>query len=621
METQRLNAAGFLFYAVKNQKNGVVILAESKKAGTKNTEKRKKFSGGSRGQSLVEGAAILTFGTILVKIIGAVFKIPLGNIIGEAGMGYFSAAYALYLPVYTLSAAGFPSALARQVAENIATGRYKDARKVHRVAQRVFLITGVLGFIAMAAGGFIYINFVDPDSIYSVLAMSPSVLFCCLMAGYRGYYEGLRNMTPTAVSQVIEALGKLFIGLGLAVGIMYYGEYTFRNDLTAFGVTVNTLEEAHIASYPYAAAGSLAGIAVGSLLGLIYMVIRHKKSGDEITERELASSPEPRSTNYILSNFFKIGIPIAMGVLVLNLTQFIDAITIQNRLEGLDPGAMREIYGSLLDGVTDEKIPNFLYGAYNFGINLYNLVPYITQALGVSALPTLAAAWAIHKKSKIHSSVNSVIKISVLIGFPAGLGICALAGPILELLYPGKPAAVIAVPMLRVLGIMVLFGALVTPINSMLQAVGRQQVPVYLMLIGASIKLLLNYTLVGITDINIKGAPIGSICCYAFIVIASLIILWRRTKIKPDIMTTFIKPLFAAILCALAAWSVNGLLHMVIPSDSRIIGALITVIAMAVAVVVYVAAILLVKGMTKDDILMIPKGAKIANILEKKNLI
>ena len=104
----------------------------------------KKRRGGSRGQSLVQGAAILTFGTILVKVIGAIFKIPLGNVIGEAGMGYFSAAYALYLPVYTLSAAGFPSALARQVAENTAMGRYKDARKVHRVAQRVFLITGIL---------------------------------------------------------------------------------------------------------------------------------------------------------------------------------------------------------------------------------------------------------------------------------------------------------------------------------------------------------------------------------------------------------------------------------------------------------------------------------------------
>lgn len=597
-------------------------MTESKKnESTPKSVKTKKKRGGSRGQSLVEGAAILTFGTILVKLIGAVFKIPLGNVIGEAGMGYFSAAYALYLPVYTLSAAGFPSALSRQVAENVAMGRYKDARKVHRVAQRVFLVTGILGFIAMSAGGFIYIHFVDPDSIYSVLAMSPSVFFCCMMASYRGYYEGLRNMTPTAVSQVIEALGKLFIGLGLAVGIMYYGEYTFRTNLTAYGTTVNTLEQAHVASYPYAAAGSLAGIAIGSLFGLLYMVIRHKKRGDEITQEELAASPTPRSSREILHNFFTIGIPIAMGVLVLNVTQIIDAITIQSRLEGIDPRTLRAIYGSLLDGVTDDKIPNFLYGAYNFGINLYNLVPYITQALGVSALPTLAAAWAIHKKSRIHGSINSVIKISVLIGFPAGLGICALAGPILELLYPGKPAAVIAVPMLRVLGVMVLFGALVTPINSMLQAVGRQKVPVYLMLIGASIKLLMNFTLVGIPEINIKGAPIGSISCYIFIVLVSLVILYRRAKIKPDIVTTFLKPLFAAILCALSAWAVNGLLTSLLHSDSRAVSALITVAAILAAVVVYTFVILLIKGMTKDDILMLPKGEKIANILEKRKLI
>ena len=314
----------------------------------------KKRRGGSRGQSLVQGAAILTFGTILVKVIGAIFKIPLGNVIGEAGMGYFSAAYALYLPVYTLSAAGFPSALARQVAENTAMGRYKDARKVHRVAQRVFLITGILGFIAMAAGGFVYINFVDRDSIYSVLAMSPSVFFCCMMASYRGYYEGLRNMTPTAVSQVIEALGKLFIGLGLAIGIMKYGEYSFQTSLTAYGTTVNTLEEARIASYPFAAAGSLAGIALGSLAGLIYMLLRSRKYGDELTDEEIASSPAPRSTGYILRNFFSIGIPIALGVLVLNVTQVIDAITIQNRLDGIDPEILRGIYRNYMSGVTDD---------------------------------------------------------------------------------------------------------------------------------------------------------------------------------------------------------------------------------------------------------------------------
>ena len=198
---------------------------------------------------------------------------------------------------------------------------------------------------------------------------------------------------------------------------------------------------------------------------------------------------------------------------------------------------------------------------------------------------------------------------------------CALAGPILQLLYPGKPAAEIAVPMLRVLGLMVLFGSLVTPINSMLQAVGRQKVPVYLMLIGASIKLLLNFTLVGIPEINIKGAPIGSISCYIFIVVASLIILYRRAKIKPDLLTTFIKPLFAAGLCALSAWATYGLLDRLIQSDSRIVGALMTVVAITVAIVVYAAVILLIKGMTKDDILMLPKGEKIANILAKKNLI
>ncbi len=603
----------------------------------------------NRGQSLVKGAIILTVATLLVKIIGGIFKIPLANIIGEDGMGYFNNAYSLYVPIYTLAASGFASALSRQIAENIALRRYKNVKKIHQVARRMFLVTGIVGTIIMFLGSFVFVKFVNPRSIYAIIAMCPSVLFCCIQASYRGYYEGTRNMYPTAISQVIEALGKLFLGLGLSLGIMAIGnsqidaaKEKFGNavisgsdigniSFNVLGQTVANEGEAKLVCYMYAAAGAILGITIGSMVACIYFAIRHKVKADVISDKEIRMSPKAEKSNEILKTFVKIGLPIAMGTLVLNITQLIDSLTINNRLASLDLNKLNEYYkticGTVVDSVTGEEknlfdysgmlseIPNALWGSYGCALSLYNLVPYITQALGISALPAIAGAWATRDLASVKNGINSVIRIVILIGVPAGLGIFALAGPILELLYPGRAVAIVAEPMMMTLGIMVLFGTLVTPLNSMLQAVDRQTVPVKLMLIGCTIKIVLNYTLVGIQDINIKGAPIGSLCCYIFIVVGSLIVLCRRTTMKFNLISTFVKPLIAGILCALSARGAYMLFGMFIG------GRIVTLLAIGVAVIIYAISVILLRVLTREDVLMLPKGEKIAKILEKRNWI
>ena len=585
-------------------------------------------------QSLVEGALILTVGIALVKIIGALFKIPLGNIIGESGMGYYYSAYNLYLPFYTLAVAGFPVALARQVAENVTLGRYKDVQKINSIVHRIFLLTGSVSFIGMVAVGLFLTktNFgfsIDSNAIYAILAMSPSVLFCCLMSAYRGYYEGMRNMIPTAASQVIEAVGKLVIGLVTAIAVVKIGEHKFLSEASAAGVLAGSgtrsvmvygrecrsLDEALNASYPYAAACALLGITLGSALSLAYLVYRYKRYGSGISEEQLASSPEPRATKDIVKAFLLIGIPIALGVLAQNLTQLIDSLTIQGQIKSLGAASMRAIYGDAMSGVTDEGIPNFLWGVYNYGITLYNLVPYLTQGFAVGAIPALAAAWVAKDREKVREGADSVLKLGVLLAFPAGCGIFALAPEILQLLYKGTAAAEICPPMLRVLGIMAMFGAMAAPINSMLQAVGKQMTPVKLMLIGAVIKLILNYVLVGIESVNIKGAPYGSLVFYIFIVVGGLVVLCRTTKIKLDIMSTFVKPFIASALCGLAAWGTCRVFNLF--TDSRIV----TFIAIAAAVVVYIIALFALKAVSKADVLSLPKGEKMAKILEKHGLI
>lgn len=583
-----------------------------------------RFSGNNQ-QSLIEGALILTLGVALVKIIGAIVKIPLGNIIGEAGMGYYSSAYNLYLPFYTLSCSGFPSALSRMVAENIAAGRYKDVIKTRKVALNVFLVSGSICFAAMVITGFLMTSFgsFNPDSIYAILCMSPSVFLCCVMSAYRGYNEGMRNMVPTATSQVIEALGKLFIGLVSAVVFVKIAEIKFENAVAAglesikiYGRECSTIEQALNASYPFAAAGALLGITLGSAIALLYMMGQYKLTNAQMDRKKIVASPKPRSTRAIFRKFLEIGIPIALGVLAVNLTQLIDSATIQEQIAGLDAQLLRDTYGSLPKfPEADEDIPNFLWGAYNMAITLYNLVPYLTQTFGISAIPTLAAAWVAKDKEKIEESVSSVLKLVSLIALPCGIGLCSLSPEILNLLYHGKAAATICIPILRIMGITAVFGALAAPLNNMLQAIGKQWVPVILMSIGAVIKIIMNYTLVGVQEININGAPVGSLFCYAFMVVGSVIILCRTTKVKLNFMSTFGKPLIAALLCGLSAWATSALLGSI--TTSR----LVTFIAILVAVFVYIIALFVIKGVSKSDILLLPKGEKIAKTLEKRGWI
>lgn len=585
---------------------------------------------GNKQQTLVEGAVILTLGIAIVKLIGAIVKIPLANIIGEAGMGYYNSAYNLYLPFFTLASAGFPAALSRQVSENMAIGRYRDAAKVRIIARNTFLITGTVSFLAMVLAGFLLTNngYYNGKAIYAILAMCPSVFFCCVMGAYRGYNEGLRNMIPTALSQIIEALGKMLIGLVLAVIIVKTAENRFldaaavagsaagfaEQGVMIYGTECFSLNEALNASYPFAAMGALIGITLGSAASLLYLMFRYRSQGSGITAEQLESSPEPMDTKSIFKKFLQIGVPIALGVLAINLTQLIDSLTVQSQISKLDPGALRAIYGDLIADQPDGDLANFLWGVYGNGLTLYNLVPYLTQAFGTSALPALAAAWLIKDREKISESVNSVLKLGVLIAFPCGIGMCALSGEILSLLYPAATAG-ICPPILRTLGIMALFGAMAGPVNSMLQAVGKQMVPVKLMCIGALIKLTLNYTLVGVESINIKGAPVGSLACYAFIVISSIIILCRTTGVKVDIMSTFGRPLASAVLCGAAAWVVQNGLNLL--TDSRIV----TILAIGAAAVVYIISLFALRAVSKNDLLLFPKGEKLVKILEKRGWI
>lgn len=587
----------------------------------------------AKKQNVLGGAMVLVVATALVKIIGAVYKIPLTGIIGSLGRGYFASAYNIYTPIYAISMAGLPVAVSTIVSKNAALGKYRDVKQVLKITFPLFLALGLVGTGALFLAAKPYVDSVgSPLAIFSVFAIAPSILFCCIMSTYRGYYEGLNNMYPTAISQVIESVGKLVFGLVLSYAVIGYAEAEIARTGMVFGQTIATEGDKAIV-YALAAAAAILGVTLGTVFGAIYTVLRHKLKKDGISKEMLVNSPLASSKKITIKEIVAIAVPTAISSLVLNVTNFIDTWMIQNRLESVVNehfGTIYNIYGDSINAanVARENIHTFLYGAYDTTLDFRNLIPTIMMTLGVSAIPIISGAMAKKDHKLVNETVNTVFRTTMLFALPAGAGFFALSEPILTLLYNGtenQAGIAVAAPVLALYGLMMAILTLSSPITNILQAIGRADVPAKALALGCVFKIGFNYILIGVPEMNIKGAVFGTAFFYLVCIIYNYIVLKKETGVKIELMTVLVKPLIASVLCGGAAYGSYRLLSSVMTfgdMSGRLNGnSLACIISIGVAVVVYAIAVLLLKTLVKNDILLLPKGEKIAEILEKYKLI
>lgn len=577
-----------------------------------------------KNQSFLQGAMILTLAVAASKVINALYKIPLMWILGGEGYGYFSSAFSLYSMLYSLATAGFPIAIARLVSENITKKRFKDVHKVHKVSIPLFICTGLIGFSVMIGGAFVYIKFIhQPNAIYSILALAPAVFFYCLISIYRGYYEGMRNMYPTAISTVIEDIVKLIVGLTCSYTILTYLLAVYKKTGLVFGVYYENFASAKSAILPFAAAGAIFGTTFGAFVSFLFLLIRHKKIGDGITKSELEKSPNAFNSQETFKKLARIAIPVALGTLVLNSSNFIDAALIQNRLVHLlntNETAFTSIYQGIISQsqIAINKLPTTLWGDYSAVYSIMMIIPAFTAQFGISALPSVTSAWTQGNKLKIKKSLESVLRITTFITIPSGIIFAFMAKPIIEFIYlkSNNSFEVSAMgDMLIVLGIAGIFYSTATPIMSMLQAVGRVDLPVKLLSIGVVIKVFINYTFVSIPSINIHGAGTGTLVAYIFVTAIALYCLCKETKVIPNMISIFIKPIFASVVFALSSKLIYSLLVRFIMQRISVI------ISLGIGAIIYIIVLFLIRGIAKEDILMLPKGKKIAKVLENSGLL
>lgn len=586
-----------------------------------------KINDNQHGHSFAKGAAIITLGMLAVKFFGAVFKIPLMSILGGEGSGYFIGAYNLYNPIYALSTAGLPIAISKIVSENVALNRFKDVKKIRRLSVPIFLMTGSIGFILIILGSFVYAKLSKaPDSIYSILMLAPALLFSCLMSSYRGYYEGLRNMTPTAVSEVIESVGKIIFGLSLSYLTIWIGHSEYMKKGSVFGIYFPNQVQANGKILSLASAAAILGIAISAFVGYLYINIRYKIKGDNITKDQIINSPKSRSSGYILKSILKVALPVGLGAIVMNLAGVVDSILIQRRLADIALTSMdklKYIYGDLLpnDAVLRNNVHIFLSGCFGFTSTIVMFLPTISQGLAISTLPTVTAAWTLGKQREIKKSIEKILKITSIISVPMGLGISSLAYPIMDLIYntlhAGEHIGEICIgsQIMAISGLGAIFIALSTPVCSMLQAIGRADLPLKILSLGVLIKIFLNYFLVGIPEINIQGAGIGTLACYLFVFTVALGALCKNAKVRINLVSVLFKPFIAGIICAISANLFHKLFCSFVPYKIS------TLIAISLSAMVYFIAVFFMKIVTKDDLESSNKTKKLVELFEKFNLV
>lgn len=527
------------------------------------------------GGSFIESTFVMMLASVVVKVIGAFFSIPLTNLYGAEGTGIYNIAYYIYTCMFTLSTAGLPVAVSRMVAASNAVGRGKEVRRIGKIAFVAFTFIGLFFTSITMLGAETLVNIARlPSARYSVLAIGPCIFFVALVSAVRGYYQGLSNMVPTALSQVIEALGKLVFGLGLAYYLMGKG---YSLDIVV--------------------AGAIGGVTIGTVLGALYIIavrVRDLHRGDPAVSH---LSDDTRTGADLTKSLFKIALPITVSAGVLSLTNLVDMFVVVRRLQ---------------DGGMSDVESAYLYGAYGMSVKFFNLPQTVIVGIGVSVIPAISAALARRSREQASRLTESAFRLTGLLALPCAVGLAVLPQPIMDLLYYKQPEDVaVAAPTLTLLGPAVIFVAMTSVTNAILQAQGKERLPIISMLIGAMVKLVTNYTLLAIPEINIHGAPIGTSLCYGTITVLNLIFI-RRNGIPFSFSRTFLKPAVSAAVMGVFA-------YLLFPPVSAVLGAKIGILAVvALAAVLYLMMLIATKALPKEDVLMLPKGAKIARLLRLK---
>ena len=531
----------------------------------------------SKKQNFLQGAALLAIATAVVKVIGALYKIPLKMVIGAQGFGYFSTAYQIYSVLLMISTAGFPIAMSRIISQASSLGNYNQVRKIFKTARGIFLGIGTVSTLLMVLFCRQLAAFQEqPDAWAAVLCLGPCALLMGFLSTYRGFFQGQGNMLPTSVSQVLEAICKLVIGLAAAWVI---------KEMTA--------------QIPLAAGGAILGVTIGCGASAAYLFWLFRTAYKSLDEGDPTLQPD--SYTKTAKDLLAIAVPITIGSAGLQLITLLEIKVYMGQL--------------LATGFTQDAAAT-MKGIYDMAMTIFNMPCAYIIPITVSGIPTITAALTVGDHKQVRATEESASRIMALISMPCALGLFVVARPVMALLggYTGQELDLAEI-LMRILSLCIIFNSFVLLTNSIMQAHGHANIPVINMFVGGAVKLSVAWLLTGNPDIAIRGVPVASVTCFLTIATLNLFSMNRCIAEPPHMLRNMLRPLLSGVIMAACVFAAYFGLGRVFTLDSTIGKLALVGAPILVGVVVYVICVIKLKAITREDCLLLPKGEKIAKLL------
>lgn len=530
----------------------------------------------SKTQTFMAGVITVMFSQVVIKLLGFMYRIVITNIdgFGDAGNGYYSYGYTIYTLLLAISSVGIPNAIAKLVSEKCATDDFKSAYRIFKCAMVLFAVIGLI----LSVGLYVFAPFLadvvydTPKVVYTMQVLAPAIFFVSVSSVIRGFFQGMKNMKATSTSQVLEQFIKCVSTIVIVISIVG-------------------------APPEYMAAGATVATTLSTFLSLLYLFWFYKSNKKDIKERLNDSKPLVKeSFSKIIKGILYVSIPISLGSIIASVNRVVDLTTVVHGLKQAFAGTME---AGLLDEYAME-----LSGMLSKGDVIINLPLSLNIAFSTVLVPTVAGALAVGDKKTASDKVSYSLLVSTIIALPATIGCMVLSKNIFTLLYPNAPDGAF---LFSISAITIFFSAINQTNAGSLQGLGKVFVPAIGLLVGGVVKLIINLILIPIPEINIYGAPIGSVFCQGIACLITFSVVMKNLPIKLSCVKYLLKPLLSAGAMGLCVWGVSLL-------SSFMGNTMATLLAIGCGMIVYVVMIFILKIFSDEELKQLPMGRKLIKL-------
>ena len=512
--------------------------------------------------AFVKQASIIALSMLIGRMLGFLYRLPLTGLLGDEGNAWYAMGYSVYTVVLLITAGALIPAVSKLVSERMALGQPRNAHCMFQTALKVSTMMGLVAALVLWFGARLIAGFMhSPQAFYAIRALAPAMVLLGPLGAFRGYFMGMKTAFPMAISQVTEQIFN--VGFSLLLAFLFFDAERLHRSV----------------------AGASAGTGIGVLVGLLVLIFLYSLVQRDYQKQMVKDLRGPFETERQQAKLlFAMAAPITLGMVMISITSTLDFSMANARLAY--SGAFTEFEINELVGQFGGKF-----------LLLIGLPVAMAGALAHAVTPEISASHSLQDKKAVSGSVNTALRLAMLISIPAAVGMAVMADPILALLFPSFPDGGF---MLMWGAVCVVFMAINQILTAALHGVGKPFMPAIAAGVGLLIKIPINFYLMALPEINILGAVISTVVCFMVAAALNLFFLYRAVGLMPRFGEAMGKPIVAATMMGVTCVVLHAVLAMIMPGRAA------TVFTLVMGVLVYVTVLMIVRGLREDDLALLP---------------